>query len=512
MSNTAVNNKRIAKNTLLLYVRMLFLMLITLYTSRVVLQALGFCDYGIYTAVGGFVAMFGVISNSLTAAISRFITFEIGHGNQSRLRDIFSTSLAIQCAMAVGVVLLMESVGLWFLNMHMSIPTNRLYAANMVMQFSIATFAIQLISVPYNAAIIAHEHMGAYAAISIINGLGTLSVALLVSGTSKIDRLIIYSSLMMLLALLVRGIYGLYCGKKFEECKFKLIYNKQLISEISSFAGWNFFGASSAVLRDQGINVLLNVFCGPVVNAARGIAMQVTGAVYSLSGSFLSALSPQITKQYASGNVGTSLHLCYKGARFSYYLLLLLALPIFVETEQILTIWLGKIPPHAVSFVRLIVVYALVEAVSTPLITLMLATGDIKKYQIVVGGTQLLNFPAAYILLKIGYVPESTMVATIIIALCCMFFRLVLLKRMVGLSVLYFTKDVVWKVFIVSTTSLLFPSLFVSYVNPGILRLIESLALCFSWSSVVILFLGCSSVERKMLIQKSQRYLTKLKP
>ena len=511
MTDNSTNNRRIAKNTLVLYVRMLFLMLVTLYTSRVVINALGFSDYGIYTAVGGFVAMFGVISNSLTAAISRFITFEIGHGDGEKLNNTFSASLLIQCAIACIAVLLMESIGLWFLNVHMTIPVERLYAANCVMQFSIITFAIQLISVPYNAVIIAHEHMSAYAAISIFNGVGTLGVAFLIQQTEGYDRLILYSSLLAVLALIVRLIYGIYCSKHFSESKFRLRYDKKLIKEITSFAGWNFFGASSAILRDQGINVLLNIFCGPVVNAARGIAMQVNSAIHSLSGSFLSALSPQITKQYASGDVKYSLNLCFRGARFSYYLLLLLGLPILMEAGQILTIWLGEIPPHAVSFVRLIVIYALVEAVSSTLITLMLATGNIKKYQIIVGGTQLLNFPVAYILLKCGCAPESTMIATIIIAILCLIFRLVMLKQMVGLSIKTFVKDVAWNVMLVSLLASIIPTLFVQNTESGLLRLVGTLLICVMWSGIVILFIGCNTSERMMLLRKTKSYCLKIR-
>ena len=290
------NNKRIAKNTLVLYFRMLFLMAITLYTSRVVINALGFEDYGIYTAVGGFVAMFAVISNSLTAAISRFITYTIGSGNKEKLNRVFTTSLMIQGLIAGVVLLLLETGGIWFLNFHMTIPEDRLLASNFVMQFSIFTFVVQLISVPYNAAIIAHEHMSAYAFISILNAVGTLFVALIVKFSTNIDQLILYSLLLALVAVVVRFVYGWYCSHHFEECKFRFTYNKPLLKEILSFAGWNFFGASSAVLRDQGINVLLNIYCGPVVNAARGIAMQVSSAVQSFSGSFTSALNPQITR------------------------------------------------------------------------------------------------------------------------------------------------------------------------------------------------------------------------
>lgn len=503
------NNIRVAKNTIILYIRMVFLMIVTLYTSRVIINVLGFYDYGIYTAVGGFVAMFGVISNSLTAAIGRFITFELGHGNKEKLNSIFSTSLLIQSIIAGVIIILAETVGIWFLNVHMTIPSERLYAANIVLQFSIITFAIQLISVPYNAAIIAHENMGAYAVISIINGFGTLLVAFSLKIIDSFDKLIAYSILIAILTLLVRVIYGIYCKKHFQECKFILKCDKSIIKEITLFAGWNFFGASAAVLRDQGVNVLLNIFCGPIVNAARGIAMQVSGAIQSLSGSFLSALSPQITKQYANRDIDSSLNLCFKGARFSYYLLLLLGLPIFVEAEQILTLWLGDTPDHAVSFVRLIVVYVMVEAVSTTLITLMLATGNIKRYQIIVGGAQLLNFPLAYLILKLGLAPEYTVVATIFIACLCLILRLLLLRKMVGLSIRKFVVDVVLNVVIVSFVSLLIPISVIHILDQNFLRLVTSVVICILWSSFIIISIGCSMSERSFFVIKVKQIINK---
>lgn len=511
MSHSQDNNKRIAKNTLVLYFRMLFLMAVTLYTSRVVINALGFEDYGIYTAVGGFVAMFGVISNSLTAAISRFITYTIGSGNKERLNRVFTTSLMIQGLIAGIVLLLLETGGIWFLNYHMTIPGDRLLAANFVMQFSILTFVVQLISVPYNAAIIAHEHMSAYAFISILNAVGTLLVAWIVKISTSIDQLILYSLLLALVAVVIRLVYGWYCSHHFSECKFRFTYDKPLLKEILSFAGWNFFGASSAVLRDQGINVLLNIYCGPVVNAARGIAMQVSGAVQSFSGSFTGALSPQITKNFAAGDKQYTFNLCFKGARFSFYLLLLLSLPIFVEAEQVLKIWLGKIPPHTVNFVRLIIIYAMVEAISTTLITLMLATGNIKKYQIVVGGTQLLNFPVALVLLYFGAEPEYTMVATILIAVACMVFRLKMLNAMVGLPVLTFLKSVISNIAIVTILAALLPMCILWGMGPTLVRFFISVVCCLGCTCLSVCFIGCSHSERTMIMGKVFNILNKIR-
>lgn len=301
MSNTTENNKRIAKNTLLLYFRMLFLMAVSLYTSRVVLNALGVEDFGIYNVVGGVVAMFSVLSGSLSTAISRFITYELGKGNKENLNKIFSSAVTIQFGLAGIIILLAETIGIWFLNIKMNIPEVRMEAANWVFQFSILTFAINLISVPYNASIIAHEKMSAFAYISILEAVGKLTIAYLIT-ISPIDKLIFYAILMCAVALVVRLTYGNYCKRHFSECTYHFSWDKLLLKQMFGFAGWNFIGASSAILRDQGGNVVINLFCGPTVNAARGIAFQVNNAVNQFVTNFMTALNPQITKSYASGD------------------------------------------------------------------------------------------------------------------------------------------------------------------------------------------------------------------
>ena len=320
LNHTSENNKRIAKNTLLLYVRMLFMMVVSLYTSRVILNALGVEDFGIYNVIGGIVAMFSVISNSLSASISRFITFELGKGNTDRLKKIFATSVSIQIGLSMLVVIAAESVGLWFVNYKMVISPDRLVAANWVYQFTIFTFVVNLISVPYNAAIIAHEKMSAFAYISIIDALGRLGVASLVL-ISPIDNLIFYGFLSAFLAVLIRCLYGYYCKNNFEECNFKFSFDKLLFKEMFSFAGWNFIGATSGVFRTQGINVLINLFYGAVINAARGISVQVNTAVVSFSNNFMTALNPQITKSYAMGDLPYMHKLIFEGTKLSFYLM-----------------------------------------------------------------------------------------------------------------------------------------------------------------------------------------------
>lgn len=501
MSNTTENNKRIAKNTLLLYFRMLFLMAVSLYTSRVVLNALGVEDFGIYNVVGGVVAMFSVLSGSLSAAISRFITYELGKGNQENLNKIFSSAVTIQLGLAGIIILLAETIGIWFLNVQMNIPEVRMEAANWVFQFSILTFAINLISVPYNASIIAHEKMSAFAYISILEAVGKLFIAYLIT-IAPMDRLIFYAILMCVVALIVRFTYGNYCKRHFCECTYHFIWDKQLLKSMFSFAGWNFIGASSAVLRDQGGNVVINLFCGPAVNAARGIAFQVNNAVNQFVVNFMTALNPQITKSYAAGDRGYMMTLIFQGARLSFYMLLLLSLPILVNTHYMLALWLKIVPEHAVLFVQLILIFALSESISQPLITAMLATGKIRNYQIIVGGLQMMNLPISYILLRLGYFPEIVIVIAICISQCCLAARLILLRGMIGLSITKYLKNVYLNIIVVSIIAVILPLISAYYIKESFINfiLISLIAVICTLSSIY--FIGCNNQEREFIHQK----------
>ena len=505
----STNNKRIAKNVLILYIRMFFIMCITLYTSRVVLNALGIEDYGLYTAVGGFVALFGVISGSLSTAISRFITFELGKGNYIKLKLIFSSSVLIQFLIALLIIVLVETVGVWFLNERMTVPEGQLTAANWVLQFSVITFAVNLISVPYTAVIIAHEKMSAFAYISIFDAVCKLLIAYLIS-VSLTNRLITYSILLCCLAIITRLIYNIYCQKHFEECKFVLKFDKSITKEIFSFAGWNFIGSCSGLLRDQGINILLNLFCGPAVNAGRGIAMQVSSAINTFTGSFTSALNPQITKQFAKNNYEEWSRLVYRGAKFSCFLLLIPSVPLFFESQTILSLWLSIVPPYTSIFVRLIIVYVFVETISCTLVTLMLATGNIRKYQILVGGCQMLNFPVAYCLLKLEFEPEFTIVGSIVIACICMALRLFMLHRMVRLNIAAFLNHVLVQIIIVALASTIVPIILIEEMSEGINRVCIVIFTSVIWTASMSFFLGCSSGEQKIIITQINKVKDKI--
>ena len=509
MSATSTNNKRIAKNTLLLYFRMLFMMAVSLYTSRVVLNALGVEDFGIYNVVGGVVAMFSMLSGSLSAAITRFITYELGTGNRENLKKIFSSAVTIQMGLAILIILLAEAVGVWFLNVKMNIPEARMTAANWVFQFSILTFAINLVSVPYNASIIAHERMSAFAYISILEALGKLAIAYLIT-VPLIDRLIFYALLMCAVALLVRLVYGYYCKKHFDECTYQFLWDKDLLKRMFGFAGWNFIGASSAVLRDQGGNVVINLFCGPAVNAARGIAFQVNTAVHGFVTNFMTALNPQITKSYASGDREYMMTLIFQGARLSFYMLLALSLPILVNTHYILVLWLKIVPEHTVYFVQLILLFGLSESISNPLITAMLATGKIRNYQLVVGGLQLMNLPVSYFLLRMGLFPEVVIIVAIVISQCCLAARLLMLRGMIGLSVRKYLRKVYLNVLAVTVIASIFPFLLTCQMEETFLNFILLCLIAVVCTSITIYYLGCNKKERQFVVSKIHTIINRL--
>lgn len=501
MSQSA-NNKRIAKNTILLYFRMLLTMFVSLYTSRVVLQTLGIDDYGIYNVVGGVVAMFSVLSGSLSAAISRFITFELGRNDMEKLKRVFSSAVTIQIALSLLLIILAETIGLWFLNNKMVIPFGRLIAANWVYHFSILTFAINLISIPYNAAIIAHEKMSAFAYISILEVIGKLLVAFTIA-ISPIDKLIYYGCLLMLIAIIIRMVYSYYCKKHFTECTYQFILDKSLLKQMFGFAGWNFIGASSAVLRDQGGNIVMNLFCGPAVNAARGIAMQVNHAIYGFVANFMTAMNPQITKSYASGDHKYMMTLVFQGARFSFYMLLILSLPVIVNAPYILKMWLGIVPEHTAHFVQLVLLFAMSESISTPLITAMLATGKIRNYQLIVGGLQMMNLPISYFCLKAGFMPECVIIIAIILSQCCLATRLILLKKMIHLPVVQYLKNVYLNVIVVSLVAIFVPLLMHQYADSGFLQFILNSIVCLICTIITIYFIGCTKQERILIKSKA---------
>lgn len=480
---------------MLLYFRMAVLLIVGLYTSRVVLSSLGESDYGIYNVVGGVVAMFTVISGALSSAISRFITFELGRGGQ-RLRAVFRCSVMVQSVLAAAVVVLCETAGMWFIAEKMTIPPERIPAAGWVLQFSLLAFVINLLSVPYNAVIIAHEKMGAFAAVGLFEGFAKLGVALLLAA-APFDRLVWYAMLMCAVAVLVRIAYTVYCRRHFDECRRTSgarsgAEDRKILKEIFSFAGWNFIGVTAGVLKDQGGNILINLFSStPAVNAGRGVAMQLSGAVQGFVTNFMTAVNPQITKSYAAGQLDGMHALMRKSAKFSYFLILVFALPLLLATDWLLGLWLAEVPESAARFVRLAIVLVLSDSLSNPLITAQLATGNIRRYQLVVGGILLLNIPVSWALLAAGLGVEYVFVVAIALSQVSMFARLALLKGMVGLDVRRWMKEV-WLTAVAVTLYAGLPLL-------PLLRILHPLplaALSLCTTAAAVWFRGCTGSER----------------
>ena len=506
MNGANHNGGRIARNTLILYVRMLLLLFVGLYTSRVVLAALGADDYGIYGVVGGLVAMFTIISGSLSAAITRFIAFEMGKGENGRLRTVFSSAVTIQFIIAAIVLIAAEPSGIWFIENKMNIPADRLSAAHWVFQFSLLAFLINIISVPYNASIIAHEKMSAFAKIGIFEGLAKLLVAFLIM-KSPIDRLIYYSALMCLVAVGVRLAYTRYCRRHFEECRFKFVWDKEAIRQMFSFAGWNFIGVASGALRDYGGNILINIFSGPVANAARAVSVQLGGSVQSFVTNFMTAVNPQITKSYAADDRGYTMQLVFRSSRYSFFLLLLIALPVLLNPSYLLDLWLKDVPTYSAAFVSLALLFSLSESISNPLITLMLATGNIRRYQIVVGGLQLMNLPIAYLVLKGGAAPQSILIVSIVISQICLFVRLALLKGMAGLPVLRFIREVYLRVLVVFILAFPLEWWLTSMLGEGLLAFLASCVLSVVITAIIIWTIGVSKNERAFIKEKIRSFM-----
>ena len=503
---TSENNKRIAKNTLFLYIRTLFVLLVSLYTSRVILRVLGISDYGIYQVIGGLVAMFGVLSTALSAAISRFITFEIGSGNKEKLCRVFSTSIIVQFIIAFIVLLLAEVIAIWFVQTQMKIPEGRMIAAQWVLHCSLITFCINLVSVPYNACIIAHEHMKTFAYISVLDVLLKLIVCFCIF-ISPVDKLIFYAVLLTVEAVIIRIIYSFYCHRHFEESRSKLIFDKTIFRDMLSFSGWSFFTNTNSILNNQGVNMLINVFFGVTVNTARGIAVQVENVVLQFVNNFTVAINPQITKSYASGEMERMYSLVCRGAKFSYFAMLLVALPIVCEAEKILNIWLTVVPEHTVIFVRLSLVLGVFDCIGASGYTACAAAGKMKRYALILTPIGLLEFPLTWMFFGMGAPAVSTYYLYIFVKFLVVIARLFLLRDMVGLTPVIFVKNV-FRPILFTTLVAVLPSIFVIYVFPqSFWRLFISVIVALSTVSLASLYIGMTVGERQIIMERVYKLL-----
>ena len=407
------SNKTIAKNTIFLYFRMMLTMIISLYTSRVILQVLGVDDYGIYQAVGGIVGFLSFVNNALSTGSSRFITFGLGENNPKKLRNIFSTTLSSHICLALIIVMLAETLGLWFLHNKLVIAPERMEAAEFVFHLSVLTAFFSLTQVPYSACIIAHEKMGVYAYVSIIDAAMKLLVVYLLT-IGDFDKLKLYALLLCLIQVSIVLYYNVYCIRHFDEAKFRLYFDKKLFKEIAGFSGWSLFAGCSIALNSQGILVLLNMFFSPAVVAARAISLQVNSAANQFVTNFQTAANPQIVKRFAAKDYEGSKQLLLQTTKFSFYLMLLLCLPICLGANQLLVLWLGIVPEYTVIFLQLVIIQSLFCVFDTSFYRALYAKGRLKENALISPTLGLVRFPIIYFLFKFGFSPVALSWASLI--------------------------------------------------------------------------------------------------
>lgn len=502
------SSKRLAKNTLILYGRMLLILLISLYTSRVVLNVLGVEDFGVYEVVGGVVAMFSILSSSLSAAISRFITFSLGKNDLEESTKIYSTAVIIQVLLAIAIAILIEIIGVWYLHHKMNLPDGRMDAAFWVLQCSIATFGLGLINVPFEAEIVAHEDMKIYALFSILDAVLLLLIVLLLP-FFEADKLIVYGVLLMLSCILMRFLYIFYCKRHYQECHFTPKLDKRLLKEVGAFTGWHLMGESAWIINNQGVTLLVNFYFGVAMNTARGIATRMFGLVNKFSLNFMTALSPQITKTYAEGNLKAMHSLIFRGTKLSYYLMLLLAIPILAETPVVLQIWLKMVPDNAVLFTRLSVISALIIVLGTPLVKAQLATGNLKKYQIIISSCTIGVFPLTWFAYKLGLPAEWSYHVFNLVYFIVLFVRIYLVKDLIDLPWKRFLTDVYLRVFVVSLVAAILPFVLVWLQPASIWRLIEVLLVSTLSVCATVYAIGLNKEERGLVLGYVKRFLGK---
>jgi O-antigen/teichoic acid export membrane protein len=480
---------------------MLFVLIVSLYTSRVVLLTLGVIDFGISNVVGGVVTMFVFLSGLISSAMGRYFMFEIGRGDSIKLNQYFSISIICFIVISFIIILFSEIIGLWFLNNKMVIPENRVNAARWVFHISIISFAITILSAPFSAMIIAFEKMEYYAVIGIIQALLKLGIVLLLI-TMPFDKLISYSILLLFVTIITTLAYLIFCFRNIPECRFSLFWNGKMFKELISFSAWSMIGSVASVFREQGINILLNMSFNPAINAARGIAYQVSGSLNGFIDNIYKASQPQIIKQYAAGRISEMTQLVFNVSKFSFYLILLLSTPVLFETPFLLKIWLKEIPDYTILFTRLVIILMMVESLSQTASAAIHATGNIKYLQIFAGGLMLANLPISYVFLKLGFPPQITLYVSISISIVAQIVRIVLLKIQLGISIMNYLKEVIIPIIIVTILSFILPMLFKywSNISNSLLEFFLVAIVSVIWVAIVIYIIGLKRKERAWVL------------
>lgn len=494
------NSSIIIKNTLMLYVRQIFILVINLYATRVIINVLGVEDYGIYNAVAGVVLLFNFLSTALASASQRFLSFDLGRKDYNSLVRTFSMTVYIYLILSVVILALSSSFGFWLLNNQLVIPEPRMSAARWAFFFSLVSFFITIIRTPFHASILAHEDMNYFAWLSIIEVLLKL-VLVFVIQVFDYDKLIIYSVMMALTSLVVFALYWVINWAKYKECRVILFWDTSLFKRIISFSSWNLFGHMAGVLQSQGINILLNIFYGPVVNAARSIAQQVSGAVNNFASNFNIAVRPRIVKEYSANHHEDVISLVFWSSKMTAFLLLIFEIPLMLEMNTVMSLWLGTVPEYVVVFTRIIIIESFLSSISGSIMASVNATGNIQRYQASVGSIILLNVPLAYIALKLGASPVITLAVGVVVSLVAFIFRIIIARTVVGFSGLKFLVDVVFRIVLVIIGAAVFPSVVMAWMDPGIFRLLIVIGVSVISTSVAVFIIGLNETERRMFMR-----------
>lgn len=505
--DSTLNNKRIAKNTLFLYIRMILVMGVTLFTSRLVLYALGEENYGIYNVVGCIVAMFGFFSSTLTSTCQRYFSYYIGKEDNEGLERIFKLNMTTFLLFAAIVLILAETVGLWFVNEKLNIPNEKMFSMNCVYQCTIVGLFCSVILVPYSALIIAHERMSAFAYISIVEVFLKLILVVVLQYIPS-DKLVLYALSVLFTNISIVLYYYYYCHKCFNESKYKFYWDKKEFKDVLSYSGWHLIGALSVMIRNQGVNVLLNTFFNPIVNAGRAIAFQISHAVDSLSNNFFVAVKPQIYKYYAQSNFADLYSLLITSTKVCFYLILIIAVPVIVNTESILAFWLKDVPVYAVLFTQLSLINAIADSINGPAIAAALATTKIKWFEIITGGLMILNLPLSYIVLRLGACPESTVLISIALSVLTIVVRAFILEDLIGLSKNEYLVKTCAPLIIVTFISIITSFLLSSYISNLLIDVVVTTIYSFMVSSLLFYYISLNKSERRMIYEYMKFFKT----